>query len=485
MPEGLEALGAEALRDILSFLGGDGQKFRVVDLRQAYTADSRRGFRREDERDETVTLHKFGDVSVAGVPFFVMDPARSPSGANLVALKGGPGRGNLSDDFPQRVEIPTNATAASLHFLGGVGGWAWPTGRRRGARGKPAMKVTVHFADGTTEEHVLKNGEHIADTFVRADVPLSADAGDFTRRGQLRYFALEPGQEGRAVEDRAGELRHRRRAGHGRDHGRRRACGGRQVVLRGPGPSPGQAGASATGRRSRPEGGRTRGRPAAGNEADRLGAGQDEGAHHRRRQLAQLRAVLRRDRQRHAQRRRVQRELHRGSRSGRRRDREGRCGGRQRQPAVLRHARLSEGAVRFRRVRQRPGHAAPRHVVRVRAMAGAERDHRRRRRARSRQDREVLGQRGEAGSSDHEGRAGVVRGRGRALLPERGSGQDSARHRAHRGAGRDVAERAVQAAAPRRVDHPAPHTPASSASRWATISACTISRRSRRCWPTR
>jgi putative membrane-bound dehydrogenase-like protein len=195
MPEGLEALGAEALRDILTFMGGNAGAFRVVDLRQAYTADTRRGFRREEERDDTVTLHKFGDVSVAGVPFFVMDPARSPNGANLVALKGGPGSGNLSDDFPQRVEIPTSATAASLHFLGGVGGWAWPTGGDE-ARGKPVMKVTVHFADGTSEEHVLKNGEHIADTFVRADVPLSTDAGDFTRRGQLRYFALNLGKKG-------------------------------------------------------------------------------------------------------------------------------------------------------------------------------------------------------------------------------------------------------------------------------------------------
>ena len=195
MPEGLEALGAEALRDILSFLGADGQRFRIVDLRQAYTADTRRGFRRDDERDETVTLHKFGDVSVAGVPFFVMDPARSPSGANLIALKGGPGRGNISDDFPQRVEIPTTVTAASLHVLGAVGGWAWPTGGDA-ARGKPAMKVTVHFADGTTEEHTLNNGEHIADTFTRADVPLSADAGDFTRRGQLRYVALNLRKKG-------------------------------------------------------------------------------------------------------------------------------------------------------------------------------------------------------------------------------------------------------------------------------------------------
>jgi putative heme-binding domain-containing protein len=195
MPEGLEALGAESLRDILTFLAGESQKFRIVDLRQAYSADSRRGFRREDERDETVTLNRFGDVSVAGVPFFVMDPARSASGNNLIALKGGPGRGNLSDDFPQRVVIPTSVTAASLHFLGGVGGWAWPVGGDA-ARGTPAMKIGVTFADGTTEEHVIKNGEVFADAFVRVDVPGSTDAGDFVRRGQLRYFALNLRKKG-------------------------------------------------------------------------------------------------------------------------------------------------------------------------------------------------------------------------------------------------------------------------------------------------
>jgi uncharacterized protein len=124
-----------------------------------------------------------------------MDPAKSPSGANLIALKGGPGRGNLSDDFPQRVEIPTSVSAASLHILGGVGGWAWPTGGDA-ARGTPAMKLTVQFADGTTEEHLLKNGEVFADTFVRAEVPLSIDAGDFTRRGQLRYFAVNLRKKG-------------------------------------------------------------------------------------------------------------------------------------------------------------------------------------------------------------------------------------------------------------------------------------------------
>ncbi len=194
MPEGLESMGAESLRDILAFMAAGEQKFRVIDLRQAYTASSRRGFGREENTDDTVALHRFGDVSVAGVPFAVMDPAKSSTGTNLVALKGGPGSGNLSDDFPQRVEIPTNVVAASLHFLGGVGMWAWPVGGDA-ARGRPVMKVVVQFADGSTEEHVLKNGEQIADTAVRADVPGSLDAGDFTRRGQVRYFALNLGKK--------------------------------------------------------------------------------------------------------------------------------------------------------------------------------------------------------------------------------------------------------------------------------------------------
>jgi uncharacterized protein len=191
MPEGLEALGSDVLRDILAFMAADDdERFRIIDLRHAYTADSRRGLRREEERDETVTLHRFGDVSVSGVPFFVMDPARSTTGLNLIALRSGAPRGDALDDLPERVEIPAGVTAASLHFLGGVGGWAWPHGGDA-ARGKPVMRVTVHFADGSTEEHVLRNGEHVADFDGHADVPLSTNAGDFTRRGQLRYVAID------------------------------------------------------------------------------------------------------------------------------------------------------------------------------------------------------------------------------------------------------------------------------------------------------
>ena len=195
MPDGLDALGAEALRDILAFICGGEQKFRVIDLHEAYNADSRAGiFAKEEEKDQTVTLHKFGNVTVKGVPFFVMDPVKSQTGANFIALKGG-GKGTAAESFPAKVEIDTSATAASLHFLGGVAGWGWPFGGDK-ALGQPAMTVHIEFADGDKESIVLKNGEYFADYIGKAEVPLSEDAGDFTRRGQLRYFAINLKKKG-------------------------------------------------------------------------------------------------------------------------------------------------------------------------------------------------------------------------------------------------------------------------------------------------
>ncbi len=190
MPDGLDALGAENLRDILAFVCGSADNhFRVMDLRAAYTADSRQGsFAKAEDKDGTVTLHKFGNVTVNGVPFFIMDPEKSSTGANIIVLKGGP-QNSFAWDLPTKAEIPTNATAASIHMLGGVAAWAWPFGGDENI-GKPAMTVHVDYADGDKEAIVLKNGEHFADYIGKAEVPLSENAGDFTKRGQLRYLAV-------------------------------------------------------------------------------------------------------------------------------------------------------------------------------------------------------------------------------------------------------------------------------------------------------
>ena len=53
------------------------------------------------------------------------------------------------------------------------------------------MIVRLHYADGKTEDHALKNGEQFADYIRRVDVPGSKFAFDLHGR-QIRYLAVTP-----------------------------------------------------------------------------------------------------------------------------------------------------------------------------------------------------------------------------------------------------------------------------------------------------
>ena len=186
MPEGLEALGAETLRDILAFICGGEQKFRVVDLREAYTADSRRGlFASEEATGDTVHFAKFGNVTADEVPWFIMDPAKSATGANLIVLKGG-GKNNVASQNPQRVEIAMHTAAKQLHLLSGIAGWGYPAIRDN----RVALKVTVNHSAGAPEVFELKNGEAFADYNREIEVPGSAFVEGVVKRGQLRRITL-------------------------------------------------------------------------------------------------------------------------------------------------------------------------------------------------------------------------------------------------------------------------------------------------------
>ena len=155
-------------------------------MREAFTADSTRGiYVSREASDQSLAFKKFGIVKAGEIPFEIVSPARSSSGNNVVVLKGGSG---FARTLPQRVEINNlNLTAAKLHFLGGVGGWAYPFGGDRFENLKVA-KVTVHFRGGTTEEIVLTNGVEIADYNGRVDVPGSKLLPDVVSRGQVRWF---------------------------------------------------------------------------------------------------------------------------------------------------------------------------------------------------------------------------------------------------------------------------------------------------------
>jgi putative membrane-bound dehydrogenase-like protein len=187
MPEGFEALGPEVMRDLLAFIcGGSDAKFRIVDLAKAYTADTRRGlFNKEEATGDTVFLSKFGNVTVDGIPFYIMDPAKSSSGMNVVTLKGG-GDKTFAHTFPQKVEAPVGVAAKKLHLLSGIAGWGFPAIKDE----RPVLKLTMTFADGQTEVHEMKNGVEFADYNREIDVPKSAFAEGVVSRGQLRLISL-------------------------------------------------------------------------------------------------------------------------------------------------------------------------------------------------------------------------------------------------------------------------------------------------------
>jgi putative membrane-bound dehydrogenase-like protein len=187
MPDGFETLGAEALRDMLAYVCGSDSKYRIIDLRSAFTANSTEGiYNSRESKNESLQFRKFGLIKSGEVPFEIIHPAKSTSGNNVVVLKGGNG---LAKTFPQKVETGTlNVKASRLHFLGGVGGWAYPCCGENKRENLPVAKVTVKFAEGDSEEFVLKNGVEFADYNGPHNVPGSKAVDDVVRNGQVRSF---------------------------------------------------------------------------------------------------------------------------------------------------------------------------------------------------------------------------------------------------------------------------------------------------------
>ncbi|MFM1767922.1 MAG: hypothetical protein RJA22_451 [Verrucomicrobiota bacterium] len=193
MPEGLEALGAKTLRDIVGYLiAGTPKGLRPLDLSPAFTADTRKNLFGTEETP-SLAFRQFGIVMVDNVPFHVVNPAGQPDGNNLVLLGGGSG---VAQSLPRRVEFPVRAATTKLYILGGVAGGGFPQGTPE-LHHLPAARLTLHYADGQTEEVVLRNGEHIADATRPSEVPGSRPTGDLVTRGQVRWFSLVPKRNAR------------------------------------------------------------------------------------------------------------------------------------------------------------------------------------------------------------------------------------------------------------------------------------------------
>ncbi len=187
MPEGFEALGAETLRDILTYLaGGAGQnRFRAINLTKHFTTDTLHGlYQSREAKGDTIHPEKFGVVTVEGVPFSLPDPSTTPTGGNALVLKGGGGR-SFASTLPKQVEIPVGFAAGNLHFLGAVAGWGGGPDMKR-----PAMKLTIEHESGSKQTEELGTGDVFIDYVSAADVPGSKRVNGVVKRHHVRYFSL-------------------------------------------------------------------------------------------------------------------------------------------------------------------------------------------------------------------------------------------------------------------------------------------------------
>jgi putative membrane-bound dehydrogenase-like protein len=184
MPEGFEKLPEEELVSLLDFLTAR-DRFFPLPLGKAATIASVQGmFTSKDNTAERLIFREWGPQKVGDIPFQVIDP-RGGSIPNVILLHGP--LGAVSKQMPKSATVPCNAPAKKIHLLGGVGGWCSPYGEK----GSVSMIVRLHYADGKTEDHELKNGVHMADYIRVVNVPESKLA--FRLRGQqIRYLAITP-----------------------------------------------------------------------------------------------------------------------------------------------------------------------------------------------------------------------------------------------------------------------------------------------------
>jgi putative membrane-bound dehydrogenase-like protein len=185
MPDGFEKLlSKKEITDLLEFLTQRG-KYVPLPLDRVATAVSTRGlFSGEDAMAERLVLPDWKPRTVEGVPFQFVDP-RGDRVPNVVLLSSP--QGKIPPKMPRTVSIPCNTAAKAIHLLTGVSGGGYPLAKQKSV----SLIVRLHYADGGTEDHPLRNGEHFADYTRRVDVPGSKFAFDMNGR-QMRYLAVRP-----------------------------------------------------------------------------------------------------------------------------------------------------------------------------------------------------------------------------------------------------------------------------------------------------
>ncbi len=183
MPEGFESsITKQEMADLLSFLNQRG-KFIPLLLSNAATLSGPVGLPsfRGGENDK-LEFDSYGAIEIEGVPFEIQDPSegRVP---NIIALQTARGRRPAS--FPEATKLACSGRVSAIHILGGVASFGFPLSRNESV----SLIVRCKYAEGSTVEHELINGKHIANYRERVDVPESAFA--LSARGkQVRYIKI-------------------------------------------------------------------------------------------------------------------------------------------------------------------------------------------------------------------------------------------------------------------------------------------------------
>ena len=189
MPEGFEALGAETLRNILTYICGADAKFRILDLSKAFTATTLHGiYAATNDVPENFHFAKTGMITLGGIPFDLVAPDKSANGKNVIQLKGGADGSYAKTQMPKSVEISGGGFKANrLHFLGNVAGWGFPYGEDKSV----VLKATVQFVGGASEVLEFRNGIEFADYINRSEVPGSKFAEGVTKNAQVRWCSKQ------------------------------------------------------------------------------------------------------------------------------------------------------------------------------------------------------------------------------------------------------------------------------------------------------
>ncbi len=188
MPEGFEKqIDEQGFADLLEFLTAKG-RYVPLPIGKVATAVSTKGlFHEGDDGPDRMIFDDWSMKESGGVPFQLVDP-RGDRIRNLILLRGP--QGSLPPKMPASVRIPCNTEADAIHLLSGVSGWGHPASGGESV----SMIVRLHYADGETEDHRLKNGVHFADYIRRVDVPESAFAFALGNQ-QIRRLAVHPQRE--------------------------------------------------------------------------------------------------------------------------------------------------------------------------------------------------------------------------------------------------------------------------------------------------